>query len=251
MTELVSIVVPARNAGSVIGQTIESVRAQTFTNWELIVIDHGSVDDTGRVVDRHSRQDSRIRVISNANGQGPGAPRNVGLRAAKGRFVAFLDADDLWLPRKLERQVEFMMKTGVALSYTQFRRIREQPVRLGRLINVPERLDFVGLMKNTAIATSTVMIDRDQMGPVYFSLGLRCDDYTLYLKILRAGHVAGGLREDLVRYRVTKGSISRNKAIYALEVWRLYRDYAGIGLASAAWYYAHYVLRGVLKYARF
>lgn len=251
MSPTVSVIIPALNEERFVAATLESVRQQTYPHWEVIVVDDGSSDGTVDIVRGYSDRDDRIRLLRNSIRNGPGAPRNVGLGAASGRFVAFLDADDLWLPAKLERQVDFMSATGAALSYTQFRRVTEDQTRVGRLIDVPDQLDFVGLLKNTAITTSTVMLDRDRTGPVQFDLGLKCDDYTLYLKILRQGHTARGLREDLMRYRVAGGSISRNKQAYAREMWKLYHDWAGIGLPRAAWYFAHYAVRGVVKYSRF
>jgi teichuronic acid biosynthesis glycosyltransferase TuaG len=247
---LVSIVTPAYNAGRFILETIGSVRAQTFADWEMIVVDDCSRDDTCRIVEEQSRADSRVRLLRHEVNQGPAGARETAIQRGRGRYVAFLDSDDLWTPQKLERQLAFMQRNGAALSFTQFRRIDAQGHTVGRLIDVPEELSYRQLLKNTAIATSTVIVDRGKTGPLHMTRTYY-DDYALWLSILRRGFSAHGLREDLMRYRVLGQSVSRNKARSAAMVWRVYRDVEKLGLADSLWCFAHYASRGAFKYRTF
>lgn len=246
---LVSVVMPAYNARLFVGDAICSVRTQSYPNWELLVVDDGSLDETAERVADLARHDSRIRLIRQRN-SGPAMARQRALDEAKGRYIAFLDADDIWLPDKLRRQLVFMEERCAAISFTQFRRMSADGKHFGHLVDVPDHLDYWGLLKRTAIATSTVIIDRDQTGN-FSMIRTYYDDYALWLSILRRGFVAYGLREDLMRYRVLNKSVSRNKWRSAYWVWRVYRDVEGLGLAEASWCFANYAVNAVLKYARF
>jgi teichuronic acid biosynthesis glycosyltransferase TuaG len=248
--KLVSIVTPAYNASHFIGAAIESVRCQTYQNWEMLIVDDLSKDETVIVVDSYAKLDSRIRLIRlNAN-VGPAMARQAGLDAACGRYLAFLDSDDLWLPQKLERQLSFMRTYDAALSFTRFRRISEAGDICGRLISVPIRLNYRQLLKNTIIATSTVLIDRVKTGPFRMTRTYY-DDYALWLELLKRGFTAYGLQQDLMRYRVVGKSVSRNKVKSAIEVWRTYRDVEKLYLPHATWYFLNYAWRAYFKYRTF
>ena len=246
---LVSIITPAFRVAPIIGTTIESVLRQTCGDFEMLVVDDVSPDATAAVVEEHAARDRRIRLLRHASNQGPAGARNTALAAAAGRYVAFLDADDLWLPTKLERQLAFMREHRPAMSYTQYRRVDESGRVISALIDVPDKLDYQGLLKNTVITTSTVIVDRDvtgpfQMRPVYY------DDYVCWLAFLKREHTARGCREDLTRYRVLGGSWSRNKLKSAAHVWRVYRDVERLPFPSAAWVFGNYAWNAVRKYRR-
>ncbi len=246
----VSIVTPAYNAARHIRETIASVSAQTFPDFELLIVDDFSTDETASVVQALAEKDRRIRLIRQECNSGPAAARQRALDAAKARYIAFLDSDDIWLPSKLEDQLAFMRKTNAALTFTAFRRISEDGTCTGRLIGVPRRLSYRGLLKNTAIATSTVIVDRTKTGPLSMTRTYY-DDYALWLSILRSGHIAYGLRQDLMRYRVVSRSVSRNKRRSAFWVWRLYRDVEKVSLLRAIWCFMNYAVRASIKYRRF
>lgn len=246
---LVSIITPAYQAARFVIETIESVRAQTYGDWELIVVDDHSSDDTSEIVERASRIDTRIRLVRQPANLGPVEARDMALRHSTGQFVAFLDSDDIWLPEKLERQLAFMSSHKAAISFTCFRRISEDGSRVGRLIRVPSRLTYGQLLRNTAMATSTVIIDREATGPFRMTK-TACDDFALWLEIVSRGFESYGLNEDLMRYRVVTSSFSRNKRKYALKVWKTYRD-IGLSLPHAAWCFANYAGRAWLKYRQF
>lgn len=249
MSPLVSIITPAYRAAAVIGPTIESVLGQTFRDLEMLVVDDCSPDETVPVLERYAGADTRLRCLRHVENRGPGAARNTALAAATGRFVAFLDSDDVWLPQKLERQIAFMRERSAAVSYTQFRRINEAGEIVSRIIEVPARMDYEALLRNTAMTTSTVVIDRERTGP-FFMPPAFYDDYACWLSLLRRGHTAHGLQEDLVRYRVLAQSWSRNKLRSAREVWRVYRETERLGRTRSAWVFAHYAFNAMRKYRR-
>jgi teichuronic acid biosynthesis glycosyltransferase TuaG len=247
---LVSIIVPAYRAAPYIARTIESVREQTYPDWEMLVADDCSPDDTRAVVAQWAERDPRIRLIARECNGGPAASRNSALERAAGRWIAFLDSDDMWLPHKLERSIAHARSSSAALVYTGYRRISDDESRLGEPIHVPRTLTYAQLLGNTAIATSTVLIDRSiagevRMQPVFY------DDFVCWLSILKRGHVAHGLDEDLMRYRVLARSVSRNKGRSAREVWKTYRQVEQLGPVSSSWHFTRYAFNALRKYRKF
>jgi teichuronic acid biosynthesis glycosyltransferase TuaG len=248
--DLVSVITPAYKAARFVGATIESVIAQDYPHWEMLIVDDRSPDDTGDVVARYASLDPRVKLIRQAQNGGAAHARNTALEASRGRFVAFLDSDDVWLPGKLSRQLSFMREMGAGLTFTAFRRITDDGTRTGRLIGVPRSLSYSSLLKNTAIVTSTVLVDKSATGPFRMTKTYY-DDFVLWLELLKRGVVARGLPVDLLRYRVVQQSLSRNKANSAKQVWRTYRDIERLGILRSAWCFAHYASRAWLKYRRF
>jgi teichuronic acid biosynthesis glycosyltransferase TuaG len=243
---VVSVITPAYNAEAFIVETIASVQAQTLADWELLVADDASTDHTAAIVEAAAVADSRIRLIRLERNGGVARARNAALSAARGRFVAFLDSDDLWLPQKLERQLAFMRAQDAAVSYTAFRRVDETGTRVGRLVPVPARLSYRQLLKNTAIATLTGMVDTAKTGPIRMTEARR-DDYILWLSLLKRGFVARGLQQDLARYRVVRDSLSSKPKRSAAWVWDVYRKVEKLGPLQAAWCMAHYGARAIMK----
>lgn len=247
---LVSIIVPAYKAAAYIDRTIESVVAQTYPHWEMLVADDCSPDGTRDAVAAWSRREPRVRLIALERNGGPAAARNAALQRASGRWIAFLDSDDMWLPAKLERCLAHAQANRAALVYTGYRRVSHDGSRVGDYIGVPPMLTYRRLLGNTAIATSTVLIDRSlagevRMTPVFY------DDFVCWLSILKRGHVAHGLDEDLMRYRVLAQSVSRKKGRSAREVWKTYRQVEQLGLLAASWYFLRYALNALRKYRKF
>lgn len=245
---LVSVITPAYDAARFIGETMASVQSQTLTDWEMIVADDCSKDDTCQIVTEASAQDPRIVLVRQEKNAGPAATRNAALERASGRFVAFLDSDDLWLPEKLARQTDFMIREDCAVSYTWYRRISEDSTTTGRVIESPASLTYRQVLKNAAIANLTSMVDTAKTGPIRINeAGYRAHDYILWLSLLRQGHRALCLQEDLARYRSVIGSISSPPARSAYWVWRIYRDIEKLSLPYAAWCLAHYASHALLK----
>lgn len=244
--ELVSIVMPAWKAEDCIAESIESVMEQDYPHWELLIVDDCSPDGTAALVERFVVKDSRVKLLKQSVNQGPAEARNRAIRMAKGRWIAFLDSDDIWLKEKLSRQIAFHQASDAVVTFTQFRRFINA-TEPGVLREVPERLTYNQLLGNTAIATSTVLVDRSisgyfEMKPIYY------DDFGCWLDLLREGQIACGMREDLMRYRVLPGSVSRNKFKSACEVWKIYRNIEGLGFLDSSYYFLLYAVRGWLKY---
>jgi teichuronic acid biosynthesis glycosyltransferase TuaG len=247
---LVSIIVPAYKAAAFIEGTIRSVLAQTHTTWEMLIADDCSPDGTRDVVSAWAGRDARIQLIALERNGGPAAARNAAIQRARGRWIAFLDSDDMWLPAKLERSLAHAQAYRAALVFTGFRRITDDGSRTGGYIHVPRTLTYRQLLGNTAIATSTVLVDRAIAGDIHMER-VYYDDFVCWLSILKRGHVAHGLDEDLMRYRVVAKSVSRNKSKSAREVWQTYRRVEQLGLLASAWYFSRYALNAVRKYRRF
>ena len=248
--DLVSIITPAYRAAGVIDETIRSVIAQSYPDWEMLIADDCSPDDTREVIRRWERTDPRIRLVELPKNGGPAEARNAAIQHAQGRWLAFLDSDDLWLPKKLERQLAFHRANGAKLSFTAFRRISADGSETGRLIEVPNCLAYKDLLANTAIATSTVIIDAASTGTIRMKKTYY-DDFACWLEVLRSGGRARGLNEDLMRYRVMSASVSRNKRNSAMQVWRTYRDVERLSFLPSLYYFLSYGARGLLKYRRF
>ena len=247
---LVSIITPSWNVEGLIEETIRSVQNQTFQDWELLIADDCSTDRTPAIIADIGERDPRVKLIRQARNGGPALARQASIDAAQGRYLAFLDSDDLWQPEKLERQLAFTQERKAALSYTAFRRINETNTVTGRLIEVPASLTYGQLLKNTAIATLTAMVDREIAGPIAMK-NEGYDDFCLWLSILKRGHTAYGLDEDLARYRVRGSSVSSRPARSAKWVWQIYRNVEHLSLIRSAWCFAHWGARAWLKRREF
>lgn len=244
---LVSIVMPAFNADRFIAHAIDSVLAQTYRNWELLIVDDGSTDRTHSTCQRYAAQDDRIRVLSTNGRQGPGAARNTAITVANGEFIAFLDADDTWHPEKLSRQVALMRQSGSHLTATAYYAINDAGEHLGN-IPVPHRLTYRDLLKGNRIGCLTAMYNQRTLGKVYMPADARHEDYLTWLGILRHGGYALGLNEPLAYYRKHENSVSASKLQAASWQWNIYRKNLRLNWAHSVWLFANYALRGVLKH---
>jgi teichuronic acid biosynthesis glycosyltransferase TuaG len=219
---------------------------QTYNNWELLIVDDASYDNTCEIVEEQIKHDNRIKLIRLKQNKGCGNARNVALRAARGKYIAFLDSDDIWLPDKLDKQVFFMKSNGFAFSYTQYRPISDNGNTCGDIIPIPDSLNYKQLLKHNIIGCLTVMIDREKIGPISMMMEPR-PDYILWLHILKRGFVAYGLHEDVARYRIAKNSISRNKIKAAKGTWNIYTNVEQLNLLQAVWYFINYAIRSLIK----
>ena len=248
---LVSVITPVFNSERFIEETIQCVQAQTYPHWEMLVlIDAGTRDRTAEIVERVSATDPRVKLVNVSGGRNVSDARNHGFGIAKGKYVAFLDADDLWLPEKLEVQLSRMRETGAALSFTAFRRISIDGGDTGRVIQVPEELSYSDLLKVNVIACLTAVVDQEQTGTLHMRNDIH-EDYTLWLSILRRGLRAVGVQRDLGRYRIVAGSRSSKKALMASWRWQVYREHEGLSAIASAYYFAWYAILTVAKHLRF
>lgn len=244
----VSVITPCYNSSQHIGDCLDSVKSQTFDDWEHIIVDDGSSDDSAQLIRKCAQEDPRITLIAHDHNRGPGHSRNTGIAAAKGRYIAFLDADDEWLPQKLQCQLTSMRNNDWAFSYTDYAIIDDNGSELKSSVGVPEQMDYKTLLKNTAIACLTVMIDTGRIKDPRMPDMPSGQDYALWYRILRDGTMAHGINEVLAKYRVVPGSVSRNKVKAARRMWRLYREFEHLGVARSSWYFLNYAVNAVRKY---
>ncbi|MDQ2070902.1 glycosyltransferase family 2 protein [Natronospira bacteriovora] len=251
MRPTVSIVTPARDTAPWLAEAIASVRAQSFQEWEHLIVNDGSVDDTAAVIDRAAGEDGRIRPIHLDSPVRPALARNRALENARGRYIAFLDSDDLWLPDKLERQVAFMRDTEAAFSYTAYY-IRREADGSQRMIRPRPRASYRSLLKANIIATSTAMYDREapetELDKLRLPLIQQRQDLGFWLRLLRHLDTAHCLEEPLTVIRKRAGSLSDNKLRSILWTWRLYRDHERLSLIPRCWYFGNYLVRTTLKH---
>jgi teichuronic acid biosynthesis glycosyltransferase TuaG len=246
----VTIITPTYNAERFIEETIHSVQSQTYRNWELLVIDDCSNDNTRLLVSKISAQDNRVHLISLAKNEGAANARNKGLENVSGEYVAFLDADDIWLPKKLEEQVNFMRSNHHCFTYTSYEIIDANGNPTGKIIdaNGPTSVNYFDMLKKRAtIGCSTVMIDWNKLSEYRMPSIRTGQDYALWLKILKAGNFAFCLHDTLTHYRIVPGSISRNKFKKALRQWEIYRKIEKISFYKSFWYFLNYAFRALTR----
>lgn len=245
---MISIVIPSYNASSFIKETIQSVQSQTYTNWEMIIIDDVSKDNTRELIKEEIKKDGRIQLIELQENGGAAIARNIGINNAKGKYVAFLDSDDLWLPEKLEKQLEFMQNNDIDFSFTSYQIMNQDGTLTDKVVHVPEKINYNGLLKNTIIGCLTVMLDIEKLGRVQMPNIRTRQDTATWLKILRQGHYAYGLDEVLSKYRKVENSISSKKFKMAKMNWKLYREIEELSIPKSAWCFINYALNGVVKH---
>lgn len=238
MTEqLVSIITPVYNAARFVRETIASVQAQTYTAWEMWLVDDGSSDDSWKIITEIAAIDPRIQVIRLEKNSGAAVARNTAIRQARGRYIAFLDADDMWMPDKLMRQIAFMQESGCALSYTAYYVMNEAGQNTGTIIHCPAKLTYRKLLMENRIGCLTAVMDVSQCGKLEMPLIQKRQDYGLWLSILRKGLRAEGIDEPMARYRKYSASLSGNKWKTIGYNWTLLRDHQGLSTPVAAWYF--------------
>jgi len=217
----VSVIMPAYRAAATLASSVASVQAQTFGDWELILVDDASPDDTGALAAALASGDARIRLLTLAQNGGAARARNAAIAQARGRHIAFLDADDLWLPDKLARQLAFMAQTGAALSYTGFW-VEKAGVR--RAVRIPAAVTRAQLLRGNVIGCLTAMYDAGALGRVMMPDLRMNEDYGLWLRILARVPAAQGLQENLAVHRRQSGSLTDGTLRRLRATWRLYRE---------------------------
>lgn len=240
---LVSIITPVYNSERYIGETIKSVLAQTYSNWEMLIADDCSKDNTANIIKEFN--DPRIKYFRLEKNSGAAVARNKALEKAQGKYIAFLDADDMWKPDKLEKQLNFMIENKVGFSFTGYEILREKG---NKTINVPSKLNYSQFMKNTIIGTLTVMIDTDIVGEVRLVNVKKDHDSMTWAKLLREGHLAYGLNASLAYYRKVEGSISNNKYKAAKNHWNNCRNIEKLPLIKCVYYFLFYVVNAIKKH---
>ena len=243
---LVSIIMPNHNSEKYIRETVQSVLNQTYQNWELLFVDDCSTDDSIRIV--RSFEDDRIKIFQNEKNSGAATSRNFALRMAKGRWIAFLDSDDVWLPEKLAEQLSFMVKKQYGFSYTNYSHMDEASVPLNVTVTGPRKIGKQKMFRYNYLGCLTVIYDAEQVGVVQVEPTLKCrNDYAIWLKACK--HTKCYLYDkDLARYRIRRNSLSHSRLKKKLRnQYRLFRVGEGMCAVRAAWYTMINMVFGVHK----
>ena len=224
----ISIIVPVYNSSKFIKKTVESVTNQTITTWELILIDDASTDDSSQIIANFTKKDIRIKAIHLKKNQGAGIARNIGIKNSSGRYIAFLDSDDLWHPKKLEKQLSFMINNDYPLTYTNYKKIKESGDIITQ-IELPNKVDYKKMLKSNYMPCLTVIYDTKYFGKQCMPEIRKRQDYGLWLELLKKVNYAYCLQEDLALYRVRRQSISSKKIDLIIHNWFLFYHVEKLG----------------------
>ena len=247
---MVSIIVPVFNAEKFIVQTIECVQNQTYNNWELLLVADGCEDKSEELIEQHSiaTGDKRVQLLRQSENLGAAQARNRGIKEAKGRYIAFLDSDDLWMPQKLEKQLRFMEKKDVAFSFTGYEFADENARGTGKIVTIPDKLTYKEALKNTTIFTTTVIFDTQKIDKnKLFMPQVKSEDTALWWKILRENYIAYGLNENLALYRRAGKTLSSNKLEAVRRIWNLYRKVEKLSLGASIYNFCFWAIRAVKR----
>lgn len=244
---MVSIITPCHNGSKFISDAIISVLQQTYQDWELIIVDDCSTDDSLNVIYFLVGNNSKIKVIPLNENVGAAEARNIALRSAQGRYIAFLDSDDVWLPNKLMDQLKFMEANGYAFTFTSYQLMQEDGKLMNRIIHAPSSLSYSDYLKNTIIGCLTVILDTQQVGKFEMPIIRSSHDMALWLLIMKRGFKAYGLREDLAHYRIVGNSNTAKKGKAAKDVWAVYRRIEKLSLVYSSYCFAWYAFNAIKK----
>ena len=247
--EKISIIVPVYNAEKYIEKTMDSVLAQTYKKWELLLVLDGCTDSSQKIIESYKtrHKEGRIRLIRQAN-QGAAQARNRGVMEADGRYIAYLDADDLWMPEKLEHQLTFMREKGAAFVFSGYEFADGGGRGLGKVVHVPPTLKYREALGNTTIFTSTVLFDTEKIPREFLQMpAVKSEDTALWWRLLRSGYTAYGLNENLVLYRRPGRSLSSNKLEAIRRIWHLYRKTEVLPVSTSVYYFCFWAVRAVKR----
>ncbi|MDT0649294.1 glycosyltransferase family 2 protein [Autumnicola edwardsiae] len=224
---LVSVIMPAYNCAEFITEAMLSVQKQTYSHWELLVIDDASKDFTLSKVRNFAKEEPRIKIFRNKKNKGTGFSRNKGIKAAQGDFIAFLDADDLWKPDKLKTQLDFMKRNDLSVSYTSYERITENGQKRNEIVEALPYLTYPKLLKANYIGSLTGIYDVTQLGKIYAPEVRKRQDWALWLAAVKKGGTAKGIKEPLALYRMRRNSVSGNKLEMLVHNFQIYHHVLG------------------------
>lgn len=246
--DLISIIIPVYNAEKFLHDTIETIKNQTYSNWEAIFVDDCSTDNSVQLIQEYQKNDKRIKLLKNAINSHAALTRNKGINAAKGRFIAFLDADDLWEPTKLEKQITFMKEKDCAFSFTGYEFADGNGKPNGKKVWVPETITYKQALRNTIIWTTTVMFDMTKLvkKDIYMP-NVKSEDTACWWQVLKQIDCAYGMQNILSYYRRSSGTLSANKIEAVRRVWNLYRNVENLNLIKSAYCFTGYAYNTVKK----
>lgn len=248
LEDTVSVIIPVYNAARFLDRTLGSIFAQTYKNIEIVLVDDCSKDESAEIIARYQKEHPEVVYHLQETNQGAAVARNTALELAKGRYVAFLDSDDMWYPEKIEKQLRLMKEKDAAFCYTAIEMVNNGDEVIKKKRKVKEKINYRFLLHNTMIATSSVLIDRKQTGDFRMPLRRGGQDYATWLMLLRDGTVAYGINEALVKYRVGNSSLSSNKFKSIKQVWQIQTQDEKIGKISALFHVFCFSINALIKY---
>ena len=243
----VSVIIPVYNVSNFIGRTIDSVLQQEYDDIEIVLVDDCSTDNSAEIIKQYQKSHPCVKYFRQQQNQGAAVARNKALDLATGQYVAFLDGDDEWSSGKLEKQIAFMKEKNAAISCTALDTVDADGKSLGNRREVKEKIDYKFILKNTIIATSTVIIDRNKTGHFQMPLRRGGQDYATWLMLMRKGTICYGLNEVLAHYRVLPTSLSSNKFKSIRQVWEIQTGNEGINKFSACVNLGYFIINALIK----
>ena len=245
---LVSIITPSFNSEKFIAETIASVQSQTYANWEIIIVDDCSKDKTVAIIEEIMQSESRIKLVKLEKNSGPAIARNTGIKAAKGKFMTFLDADDIWFPDFIGNSIKTIQREGIHFVFSSYRRSDEALNFIYSDFIVPEKVTYHDVLKTNSISCLTAFIDIEVLGKKLMPEVFKRQDMGLWLQYLKEIPFAYGIKEPKAIYRIRKNSLSRKKSDLLKYQWQFYRNVEKLNLLQSCYYMTHWMYRGFLKY---
>ena len=250
MADIVSIIIPLHNSEKHISATIDSVLNQTYPHFELIIVDDRSTDNGLAIVREYAEKDGRIRIIEQERNTGAAMTRNVGIRAATGRYLTFLDSDDIWFPHMIETSINNIKEHDCGFVFASYKMLDEELQPLFPDFIVPDKVDYHNILKQNCVSCLTAFLDIERLGKKEMPLIRKRHDLGLWVQYLKEIDHAVGIKEPLAIYRIRKRSLSRNKLSAMAYNWEFYTKYEQLGYIKSTYYLVHWMIRGVVKYRR-
>lgn len=248
MENLVSIITPTYNSEAFIAQTIASVQNQTYQNWEMIIVDDGSVDNTAAIVVEMAKEDPRIIFIRMSQNSGPAKARNAGIEKVSGKYMTFLDADDIWFPEFISSSIDTIFKNNVFFVFSSYRRSNEELEFVYSDFIVPQKVTYTDILKTNSISCLTAFIDIEKLGKKRMPDIFKRQDMGLWLQYLKEIPYAYGIQQPLAIYRIRENSLSRNKSKLLKYQWKFYREVEHLSILKSAYYMINWMYKGFFKY---
>ncbi|MQP25009.1 glycosyltransferase [Flavobacterium sp. LMO8] len=248
MNALVSIITPSYNSAKFIAETIQSVQNQTYQNWEMIIVDDGSSDETENVVLSIIQNDNRIQFHKLNQNSGPAVARNTGIEIASGDYLTFIDADDIWYPAFIENNIKTIKETGIPFVFSSYKRANEELEFVYSDFIVPSKVSYTDILKSNSISCLTAFVDIKKLGKKYMPLIRKRQDMGLWLNYLKVIPFAHGIQETQAIYRIRENSLSRKKSDLIKYQWQFYREVEKLNVLQSAYYMLHWMYRGFMKY---
>jgi len=245
---LVSIIMPVYNSEKTITESIEGILCQIYDNWELLITDDGSNDKSLEIINKYSLSDERIKIFTQ-NNSGASIARNNSIKNASGRFIAFCDSDDIWVPKKLDFQIKFMIKNELSFTYSSYQKFKNKS-DFGGIVKAPQKVTYESLLRIDSIGCLTAIYDCSILGKRYFKNIGTSEDYDLWLSIFKEIGFTYGICEVLAYYRISNNSISANKITAAKNHWKVLSNIDELSFFKRVYCFSFYAIFSISKYLK-